>query len=219
MALPGVRLQHVVNPAVTQVDAAVDLFVDLMKDDPSLLSLVGGDALLMAPLSRAMLRAGIHSGQYYEATHEQDGLVGYMVTMPPGKDLLSTDEQRALGLTDFMSKLSSEGKEYYKAVYLTQFPAFVNACLGPTGKRDSWYINMLMVRREYQGHGIGKDLVNLICEKASLKGDTVALSTTTDLNATIYQKMGLTLLDRKIMPSPWGDWPLYILSLKTNIPN
>jgi hypothetical protein len=35
------------------------------------------------------------------------------------------------------------------------------------------------------------------------------------VQATIYQRCGLKLLDDKIMPSPWGDWPLYILSVDT----
>lgn len=87
----------------------MQLFVDLMKDgeallivhdgyelietslsDAALRSLVGGDLTQFGPLGRAMLRAGIHSGEYYEAIHERDGLVGFLMTMPPGQDLFST---------------------------------------------------------------------------------------------------------------------------------
>ncbi|KAF7792946.1 hypothetical protein EIP86_004049 [Pleurotus ostreatoroseus] len=112
-----------------------------------------------------MLRAGIYSGEYYEAVHQDEGMVGFLMVMPPGKDLFSTEEQRALGLTEFMDSLSAEGKEYYKTT-------------------------------------------------ASAKPDVVALSTTTDLNAEIYQKVGFAVRGKKEMPSPWGNYPLYIFSLR-----
>ena len=53
-------------------------------------SLVGGDLTQVGPLGRAMLRAGILSGEYYEATNEKDGLVGFLMVMPAGQDLFST---------------------------------------------------------------------------------------------------------------------------------
>ena len=37
-----------------------------------------------------MLRAGIHSGEYYEASNAKGELVGYLMTMPPGDTLFST---------------------------------------------------------------------------------------------------------------------------------
>ncbi|KAI0340439.1 hypothetical protein BDW22DRAFT_1486269 [Trametopsis cervina] len=216
MALPGIVIQRVENPSDARVDEDVDLFFSLMKEDVALKSLVGGEPEKIDGMGRAMLRAGILAGEYYEATDEKDGsLLGYLMTMPPGQDLFSTDEQRALGLTEFMANLSPEGKEYYRTTYLAEFPAFVNACLGPTGKLDSWYIHMVMVQREHQGRGIGKGLISQVVEKASRSGDVIAMSTTTEVNSVIYQKCGLTLLDKKIMPSPWGEWPLYILSLDT----
>ena len=118
-----------------------------------------------------MIRAGAHGGEYYEATHTNGDLVGFLVVMPAGHDLFGTyvensfarsetgasgasnlptrEERRALGLTEFMNDLSPEGKEYYKttvrrmfglmalreltgvAQYMVEFPAFVNACVGP----------------------------------------------------------------------------------------
>ncbi|KAI0089627.1 hypothetical protein BDY19DRAFT_943404 [Irpex rosettiformis] len=215
MAPSGITVERVESPSDARVDEAVDLFYSLMKGDIALKSLTGGEPEKIADMGRAMLRAGIHSGEYYEAKDASGGLIGFLMTMPPGQDLFSTEEQRALGLTEFMAKLSPEGKEYYKTTYLAEFPAFVNKCLGPTGKLDSWYIHIVMVQREHQGKGVGKSLIDQVVEKATTQGDVIAMSTTTALNATIYQKCGLTLLDQKIMPSPWGEWPLYILSLDT----
>jgi len=84
----------------------------------------------------ALLRAGVHSGQYYEATDEGGELIGYTLWMPPGQEMFSTyvynpmdltvvncslywisrirEGQRALGFNEFMSKLSSEAANYFK---------------------------------------------------------------------------------------------------------
>ena len=45
---------------------------------------------MLSLFGRAMLRAGVHSGEYYEASDADGRLVGYLVTMPPGNVLLST---------------------------------------------------------------------------------------------------------------------------------
>jgi len=38
----------------------------------------------------AILRAGVHSGEYYEATDETGSLIGYTLWMPPGQEMFST---------------------------------------------------------------------------------------------------------------------------------
>lgn len=54
-------------------------------------SLTGGHPEeLLELMGRAMLRAGVHSGEYYEASNETGELVGFLMTMPPGQDLFST---------------------------------------------------------------------------------------------------------------------------------
>ena len=58
--------------------------------DVALKSLTGGEPEKIPGMGRAMLRAGIHSGEYYEATDASGGLVGFLMTMPPGQDLFST---------------------------------------------------------------------------------------------------------------------------------
>ena len=67
-----------------------DTFTRNSPPDSALISLVGGDVALLSLFGRAMLRAGVHSGEYYEASDADGRLVGYLVTMPPGNVLLST---------------------------------------------------------------------------------------------------------------------------------
>lgn len=59
--------------------------------DLSMKSLTGGEPeLLLRAMGRAMLRAGLLSGEYYEAATTEGELIGFLVTMPPGQDMFST---------------------------------------------------------------------------------------------------------------------------------
>ena len=56
-----------------------------------MVSLTGGEPrTLLGPMGRAMLRAGVHSGEYYEAADEAGRLAGFAMVMPAGQDLFST---------------------------------------------------------------------------------------------------------------------------------
>ncbi|KAF9809791.1 hypothetical protein IEO21_07266 [Rhodonia placenta] len=110
--------------------------------------------------------------------------------------------------------------------YMVKFPAFVNHCIGPTGKTDSWWMHQAMVRPDRQRQGIARNLINLVREErlyansfrqAKLKGETLACSTTTPTNALVYQAIGFELKEKRDMPSPWGDWPLYVFALDTTM--
>ncbi|KAH9932591.1 uncharacterized protein B0H18DRAFT_986392 [Fomitopsis serialis] len=125
---------------------------------------------------RSMIKAAVlAAGEYYPALDENDELVG--------RDLFDTPEQRELGLNEFMARLPDAGKQYYKAVYLKEFPVFVNECMGSA--------------------------------KATEKGQTLACSTTQDYNALVYKSYGFEQKGERTMPSPWGDWPLYVFALDT----
>ncbi|KAF8167192.1 hypothetical protein B0H34DRAFT_680726 [Crassisporium funariophilum] len=211
-------VQRVEKPTEEQIAISADLFYDLMKTDLGAISLSGGDTSLIRLQAKALLRAGALVGEYYEATNADGELVGYTMWMPPGEEMFSTDEQRSLGLTEFMARLSEQGKEYYKTTYMAHFPGFVNSVLGPTGKRDAWWLHMAMVRPDYQRQGVIRALVNLVREKASKNVEILACSTTTDSNVPVYLALGFTQRGTKIMPSPWGDWPVHLFSLNTGAP-
>ncbi|KAF8662780.1 hypothetical protein AX14_007010 [Amanita brunnescens Koide BX004] len=206
--------RHVPNPTDEQVEASVALFTDLMKDDVAVLSLAGGEPALIPDMIRATLKAGIFAaGEYYTASNEKGEMVGFTMWMPPGQEMFSTPEQRALGLDDFMSKLPEIGKEFYKKTYMARFPNFVNELLGPTGKVDSWWLHMAMVRRDSQRKGIATTLIDLVREKAAASGATIALSTTADANVPFYEGYGLDKKGHTTVPSPWGEWPIYVFAL------
>ncbi|KDR85989.1 hypothetical protein GALMADRAFT_132605 [Galerina marginata CBS 339.88] len=214
-------VQRVENPDEEQINISADLFCDLMKDNQGAISLSGGDKSLMKLQALAIIRAGAFAGEYYTATNSDGEVVGYALWMPPGKELFSTEEERKLGFTEFMARLPEEGKEYFRTTastsyYLAHFPGFVNGILGPTGKLDSWWLHMAMVRPDYQRKGITRALINVVRKKAAKSGDTLACSTTNDDNVPVYVALGFAHRGKKIMPSPWGDWPVHLFSLKTS---
>ncbi|KAF8902249.1 hypothetical protein CPB84DRAFT_1824378 [Gymnopilus junonius] len=209
-------IQRVVTPTEEQISKSADLFYDLMKDNLGAISLSGGDKALIRLQALATIRAGAFAGEYYVASNPEGELVGYSVWMPPGQELFSTEEQRKLGYEDYVAGFSEEGKEYFRTTYLAHIPGFINGFLGPnTGKKDSWWLHMAMVRPDYQRKGIARALIDFVRIKAEKSGDVIACATTNDDNVPVYVSIGLTHRGRKMMPSPWGDWPLHVFTLNT----
>ncbi|KAI0929819.1 hypothetical protein AcW1_008661 [Taiwanofungus camphoratus] len=89
--------------------------------------------------------------------------------------------------------------------------------MGRTGKVDSWWLNMIQVHPDRQRQGIATALIGLVREKAKRKGETLALSTSNPSNVPIYKAIGFDLKGDRIMPSPWGDWPLFALDTRDEI--
>ncbi|KAF9055667.1 hypothetical protein BJ165DRAFT_1521662 [Panaeolus papilionaceus] len=209
-------VQRVENPSEELISNAVDLFYSVMHQDKAALSLCGGDISLFKLQLTAMVKAIALDGEIYTATDEDGKLLGYTAWMPPGQEMFSTEQQRALGLNEFLSRISPAGMDYFKNTYLARFPAFVNQHLGPTGKIDSWWLHNAAVVPEHQRKGIARALVNLVKEKAKAKGEVLATSTTTDSNVPVYVGLGFHHHGTLPMPSPWGDWPLHVFSLDTS---
>ncbi|KAF8971924.1 hypothetical protein BDZ97DRAFT_2025974 [Flammula alnicola] len=117
-----------------------------------------------------------------------------------------------------MARLPDQDKEYFRTTYLAQFPRFVNGILGPTGKLDFWWPHMAIVHSDYRKKGIMRALINIVRDKASTSGETLACGTTDDADVPIYIALGFTHRGQKIMPSR-GDWPFHIFTLNTSNAN
>ncbi|KDR85991.1 hypothetical protein GALMADRAFT_397715 [Galerina marginata CBS 339.88] len=209
----SISFQRVENPTVDRLDEAAELFTDLMKTNLGAVSLAGGDVSLMKFEALALLRAGVHSGEYYEASNEEGELIGYTMWMPPGQEMFSTEDQKRLGFYEFMSKLSSEAENYFKTTYVAEFPSFVASLLGPTGKTDSWWLHMAMIRRDYHRKGILRALIGLVLEKAAKAGEFLATCTTSDENIRVYTGLGFDYKGSTMMNSPWGQWPIHVFRM------
>ncbi|EMD31941.1 hypothetical protein CERSUDRAFT_119274 [Gelatoporia subvermispora B] len=208
-------VQRVEQLTDAQIDAFVALFVLNMKDDPSALSLSGGDPELIDPMVRAMVQAGRIAGEYYTATDVSGELLGYALWMPPGQQMFSTSEQREAGLNDFMGRISQKGRDYFHNEYLVIFREFAAKCLGSTKIIDTWYLHILMVRADKRKQGIARALVNLVVKQATQNGEVLALTATKADNVPVYKALGFELKGERIMPSPWQEYPVYIFHMDT----
>ncbi|KAI0078576.1 hypothetical protein K474DRAFT_1660152 [Panus rudis PR-1116 ss-1] len=210
----GIIVRQIRNPTEKQIVESGEICAQLMKSDGAALALSGGDPELIEMMVRLVVRACVLEGNYYAATNEKGEILGYSAVMPKGKELFATEEQRNLGLNEYMSRLSEEAKEYYKKVYMAEFPGFVGECLAPFKMVDVWWTHHLMVRPEYQRRGIGTALIRLSESQALAAGDTVAIGATKQVNADIYSRLGYKVRGHKSMKSPWVDWEMWILRLE-----
>ncbi|KIM38175.1 hypothetical protein M413DRAFT_447938 [Hebeloma cylindrosporum] len=214
---PSFHVQRVESPTEERLRCAAALFTDLMKTNLGAISLAGGDVSLMEFEALALLRAGVLDGEYYEATDDEGALIGYTMWMPPAREMLSTEEQRQRGFYEFMSKLSPEAESYFRTKYVSEFPRFVASLLGPTGKLDSWWLHMAMIRRDYHRKGVLRALIDLVRVKAESAEQYLATCTTNDDNIRVYTGLGFDYKGSTTMESPWGEWPIHVfrLDLKT----
>ncbi|KAF8487759.1 hypothetical protein JB92DRAFT_2758829, partial [Gautieria morchelliformis] len=183
------------------VDACANMFAMLTKD-----------GYLLYYVARAMILACALDGEYYTAVNEENELVGFCLWMPPGKVIFSTWVPRHI-LIITRSQLT---KTTVCILYLTEFPKFVAGCLGKSNwKDDFWFLHTLMVRPENQRQGVGRALMQPVRERVriSFTFEPIALSTTNQNNVPIYTSLGLRLLGSRVLPSPWGDWQLFVFSL------
>ncbi|KAF8489953.1 hypothetical protein BU17DRAFT_95476 [Hysterangium stoloniferum] len=231
------NIQRVENPTEELFTEVIELFYELMKDDIPILSLTGGDKLLIRPMTSAIIRACALEGEFYTATDPATGvLTGYAVWMPPGHELFDSEAQRKLGLNDFMKRLSDAGQNFYTDIYLKKFPGFVDKCLESTGRRNSWWLHQIMVRTENQRQGIARTLIDFIKRKAAERHERVALSVTSEntvstmnpissdsnpysvfscVQAVVYTSLEFTPKGRLELSSPWGDYPLIVFTFDT----
>ncbi|KAI0710872.1 hypothetical protein C8Q76DRAFT_694860 [Earliella scabrosa] len=209
----NIVFEYVEKPTDEIAQEAVIVFAGVMSKDPAATSLSGGNINLIPDLGRAMVRPlalcpGV--GQFFSARDETGALVGFTLFSLPGQLMCSTPEQQAFGLFDLMGKLSPEGQKYYAETMGKAVPAANDEVLGiEEAERSTYWCNFAMVREDYQGKGVAKTLFQLASKEAAKLGATMALTTTNIRNVPIYEKIGFKLYGERLMPSPWGDWPIW----------
>ncbi|KAH9914379.1 uncharacterized protein BXZ73DRAFT_106621 [Epithele typhae] len=183
------------------------------------LALTGGDMTRVARLGGLMIRpisllSGV--GHAYTARDEIGALVGFLLFTLPGQLMLSTDEQRKMGMYEYMADLSPEVQEYFAETMGKEVPKLNDQMFGiEAAERTTYWCNMAMVRAEYQGKGIAKRMFQMAFDEAAKLGATVALTTTNRVNVPIYEKIGFTLRGEKTVPSPWVNWMMWYFSKDT----
>ncbi|KAJ7785852.1 hypothetical protein B0H16DRAFT_1875979 [Mycena metata] len=170
------------NATEAQIDELVQLCLQAYDQaDTSIRALVGGDVFLLGDFFGASLRAGVLGGaSIYIATEATDTLIrGMALWWGPGVEAFSTTEQQA-----FVSKLSDAAQQWHKTVYRPDFANLTERLLGPRGKLDSWYLNLLAVDPEHQKLGVARALID------AANHSELTLAATNELNVGIYRRLG-----------------------------
>ncbi|EMD31799.1 hypothetical protein CERSUDRAFT_119368 [Gelatoporia subvermispora B] len=214
MAPANITIQRVEKPADGLIEASVQLFKDLMIKAPATHALTTGKPELIDGMARASIRPiALVAGEMYTAVDENDALIGFTLWLPPGSNIWTTEEQRQMGLDQFLETLSPEGQEYYTNVLGKEFPGLVDGFLGiEHAETNMYWCNFAMVREDYQGKGILRAMFEHVFPKAQELGATMGLATTSPRNVAIYNKLGFTTRGEKVMQSPWGEWPVWVFS-------
>ncbi|GJE92369.1 hypothetical protein PsYK624_085230 [Phanerochaete sordida] len=200
------------KPDAAFVEAAVNIFVGLMEEDPLAVGLTGGDISLLPMLCRVMvsglvLAPGI--GEAYAATDEHGVVVGFLAFSLPGQLLFATEESRAHGFYDYVASLSESGKEYFLNV-MAKLPPDPNEA--NKLEQASYWCNFAFIRADYQGKGVAKTLFQLSFQRGiDLNEKQMALIATNPKNLPIYKAIGFDLIDHKIVSSQWNDCNLWFL--------
>ena len=72
----------------------------------------------------------------------------------------------------------------------TDISASMSRTTGPLVSDRDWYLSILGVLPEYQGKGLGKDLIRPILDKADSAGAATYLETFTPRNMSFYRRLG-----------------------------
>lgn len=219
MAPSNLTISYIEKPDEKLVEEAVQLVVKLMLNDPAVPSVTGGNLDLFPGWARGVVAASaLIAGDMYAAIDEDNTLVGFALWIPPGRVPLDTEEERQLGFNQFWEKLSPEGRDYIENVLGKEFPKHLEESFGfAEAEKSTYWCNFAMVREDYQNKGVATAIFDLVYAKAKETGTIMALATSLEKTSKIYQSMGFELKGFRVMPSPWKDWPSYVLLRRTAI--
>jgi len=214
MAPSNLTIQRVEKPTEELVEEAVTLFKGLMVKDPATHAFTTGKPELIDAMARAMIKPNaLIAGEMYTATDEKGDLIAFTLWLPPGQNVWTTEEQRQMGLYQFLGSLSDEGRDYYSNVLGKEFPKVADEFIGmEQAETNTYWCSFAMVREDYQQKGVLRALFELVFPKGKELGKTMAVATTNLRNVAIYEKLGFTTRGERLMKSPWGDWSVWVFS-------
>ncbi|KAI0325745.1 hypothetical protein GY45DRAFT_1374488 [Cubamyces sp. BRFM 1775] len=217
MAPSNIAFEHIDQPSDALADEATQLFVSLMSRGPAAAALVGGDLSLIPSLASMIIRAlllvpGV--GDMFTARDADGALVGFTLFSLPGQLVLSTPEQQDVGgMSEYMARLSPEGREYYSEVMAKEMPKANDEAFGiQDAERNTYWCHFAMVRADYQGRGVVRALFYLATTETPLPITSFFIA-----QIQIYGKLGFTLHGHKVMPSPWADWQVWFFAKETHM--
>ncbi|KAH9914394.1 uncharacterized protein BXZ73DRAFT_55015 [Epithele typhae] len=168
-------------------------------------SLIG---LLIRPI---VLVGGV--GHTYTARDEHGVLVGFLMFTLPGQRLLSTDEQRKMGMYSYVADLPKDAKDYFQKANIEDIPRVKDEIFGvKDSDRGMYWCNFAMVREVHQNKGLAARMFQMAFNEAATMNATVGLMTTNQMNVPVYESMGFALRGHETMQSPWTEYRIWCMS-------
>lgn len=191
-----------------------------LKDDPSRPILSGSDPELETLKIRTIVCSAALGGLLHALTipaSSGEQIIGAAVWFPPGTSSSSTEQQRQVGWGVFLEAAERKQpklKTWWLEYLIPKFEETYASVLPPNFTKDSWHLLYFGVLPEYQGKGLGKRLFKLAEAQAQSTKTPIVLETGTDLDITIYRKLGLDVAGDMLIESDHGSQTLTIMVKK-----
>ncbi|KAL0961078.1 hypothetical protein HGRIS_006061 [Hohenbuehelia grisea] len=198
------------DPSDQQIEQIVDVCIRAYSGDNVIRSMTGDRPELWPPLFRAWLKAGRLAGAIYVVESEPGRIASAGLWFGPGKALLASEEQRALGWNEFWEALTPETHEWW--AYLNKTTAGMADEKRTKEIMDGWFANMIATDPAFQRRGYASSIVRAVCERGVKEGTLVALGTQKKDNVAYYRSLGFEVFGQTDVLSKIGDFTAYLLS-------
>jgi GNAT superfamily N-acetyltransferase len=125
--------------------------------------------------------------------------VGAALWVPPGEQVV--EEPEAAGFMRALAALAPEDAERLETCFE------VMEAHHPAAR--CWYLNLLGVRPEHQGQGIGSAMLRVALARADEAGEPAYLEATTPANRRLYERHGFAVTGELVLPDGPTMWPMW----------
>lgn len=203
-------IRQVTEPSEADIERMVDALDAAFGYNYFGHSLPGQDSersrgMLRAHITAALVDAG--SEVYIAETESQPPeIVGVATWHGPGSAFLSTEEQRAAGWDQMVSRLGKDQQEWF-GYWLPLYDEYVTREFGEGTKLASYHLQLLGVHPSHQRQGISSALVKVGEEKAKARGVAVCIETIGNTAVPFYRACGYDIKEPVFYKAVGSDTP------------
>ncbi|KIJ43178.1 hypothetical protein M422DRAFT_31058, partial [Sphaerobolus stellatus SS14] len=184
------------------VQAAVQAFKATEME--TVLTLTGGNPELFEELITSFLAMGLRDGHLDVAVISNE-VVGAICWFGPGKTM---NPKKDPDYVAFWEKLSPEGKQWYKDIEPLFKELVDKGFKRPNGNLDRYIIELLGVKPQYRGRGVGGSLIKRCIDATNRETRAeaaIACVISTKIGIAAYRSQGMELRASKYIPNPWAE--------------
>ncbi|KIK53961.1 hypothetical protein GYMLUDRAFT_249993 [Collybiopsis luxurians FD-317 M1] len=200
--MSNINVLRVVTLSDAEMKALSLLCFQALRDDPGSAALLDGNLSLGEGYFELMIRATLLEGYLLAVKNDAGEIVSVGAWFAPGTALFATEAQRALGLQRFFSKLSPQGRDWYKTTYPNIIKSTLEGLFSEHEGSHRWWCSLLCTDNRAQNKGYGTAIVNYVCDLAKKNDELIALACTTTENVAKYTAMGMRERGKTTVPHP-----------------